>query len=112
MQLIARFISDKYDDIFRLAEKEGTLADFEKIPKAAEYNGLVIDLEDEDDESFVEQTVRVNAETIEKLFSIKVESEDQMYEESQKSWTDGLQRAGLDPNEELRKVNELMAKDS
>lgn len=106
MQLIARFISEKYDDIFRLAEKEGTLADFEQIPKAAEYNGLVIDLEDDDDEDFNEKTVRVTAETIEKLFGIKVEEEDQMYEDSQKAWTDGLLRAGLDPNEELRKVNE------
>lgn len=110
MKLIARFISDKYNDVFRLAEKEATFADFEQIPQTDEYNGLIIDLEDEDDENFAEQTVRVTAKTIESLFGIKVKEEDQLYEDSQKAWTDGLQRVGLDPDEELQKVNEELAK--
>ena len=104
MKLIARHLSDKYDDIFILAEKDSTLADFNQIPKASKFDGLVIDLED--DECSVEDSVKVTAETIETLFGIKVKTEDELYKDSQKAWTDGLLKAGLDPNEELRKVNE------
>lgn len=104
MKLVARFCSNKYDEIFMLAKKEGTLEDFNAIERVTDHNGLVIDLED--DECSIEDTAMVTAETVEKLFGIKVKTEDEIYEDSQEAWTDGLLRAGLDPNEELRKVNE------
>lgn len=110
MEFVARFLSDKHDDIFVLARKPGTLAEFKDIPKAVNHNGWVIDLDDE--EGCPADTVIVDPKTIEDMFKIVVKSEDELYEDSQKAWTDGLIRAGFDPDTELAKVNKEMYEDT
>lgn len=105
LTLIARCISDKHNDIFVLGEKPITQKDFDAITPAKEYNGLVIDLEDEEG---VIDTKHADAQLIEQAFGVKVLNEDILAEQSNHRFIEGLLAQGLNPDEELAKVNQTL----
>lgn len=106
--IVGRYISDKYDNIYLLGKKLGGAEDFRNIETIDIHSGFVIDLEDSDG---VIDTIIVNEKTMRKVFAISEDvflTEDFLEKQSQSKFTNMLLDMGLSPNDELRKVNNLL----